>query len=478
MKDVETRQAILKLNELGYGYRKIARTLRVSRWLVREVVNSQNGELPESKRASKPEIFRERIIEEIKSCQGNLVRVHEELRDDNIDLTYSTLTRFVRDNNLVKGSKPPVGKYVFDPGEESQFDTSPHIVTFSTGKRKCQCASLILGYSRMLFFQYYPRFTRFECKIFLTDALRYFQGACKRCIIDNTNLAVFHGTGPDALIVPEMEIFSQRFGFVFQAHRLGDKNRSGKIERPFHYIENNFLVKRVFQNFDNLNEMSLWFSDRNNRSHKRHLRSKPIELFAMEKGTLVPLPLHIPQVYQIHNRTVDQEGYINLHTNVYTVPYELTGRNLEVRETKDQVSVYHKHKEVAQHLRQAPGARKWTTDKSHRPKWGLGKYKKQKPSEEEQKLREISDVMNSYVNGLKQRKTGQGLSSIKRLYRMINEYPPDSFQKAVEEALHYGLFDLNRLENMVLRNIAGEFFRLEIEKEDPSNLSYGDQTNE
>lgn len=478
MKDKGTRQAILEMYKLGYGHRKIAQTLRVSRWLVREVVNSQSADLPESKRASEPEKHRERIIEEITSCKGNLVRVQEELKDDNIDLPYSTLTRYIRDNNLIKSPKPPVGKYIFDPGIESQFDTSPHMVTFSTGQRKCQCAAFILGYSRMLFFQYYPRFTRFECKIFLTEALQYFQGTCKRCIIDNTNLVILHGTGSDAVVVPGMETFSQRFGFVFQAHRIGDKNRSGKIERPFHYIENNFLVNRIFENFNDLNEMSLWFCDRNNRTYKHHLKAKPVELFAMERGALVPLPPHIPQVDQIHYRTVDQEGYINLHTNVYSVPYELIGRKLEVRETKDCVSVYYKHEEVSKHPRQEPGARKWITDKSHRPRRGLVKQIKCQPSQEEQKLREISSAMNAYVSALKQANTGRGLSSVKRLYRMIKEYPQDSLCKAIETALHYRMFDLHRLEKMVLRNIAGDYFKLEFDQEESSEHSHEDQQNE
>ena len=41
-------------------------------------------------------------------------------------------------------------------------------------KRKVQTASAVLCYSRMLFFQCYPTFQRFDCKVFLTDALPYF----------------------------------------------------------------------------------------------------------------------------------------------------------------------------------------------------------------------------------------------------------------------------------------------------------------
>lgn len=463
MKDEKARQSILTLHELGYGHRKIARLLRVSRWLVSKVVQSQTSDPPDSGRASKADEHIDRIIKEIKLCKGNLVRVQEELQDADIDLSYSTLTRFIRENHLIDPPKPPVGEYVFAPGQEAQFDTSPHIVTFASRKRKCQCASLILGYSRMLFFQYYPRFTRFECKIFLTDALRYFQGSCKRYIIDNTNLAILHDTGPDAIIAPEMDAFSERFGFVFQAHRLGDKNRSGKIERPFHYIENNFLVKRSFQDFKHLNKMARWFCDRNNGSFKRHLRTKPIALFAMERNALVPLPPYIPEVYQTHTRTVDQRGYVSLHANDYSVPYELIGRRLEVRETQDAVSVIHKHREVARHDRQEPGARKRMTDPSHRPKRGTGDLRKLNRSKQEKKIREISETMNAYVSALKRHTKGRGRSPINRLYRMIKEYPAEAMEKAVATALHYGLFDLNRVENLVLKNIMGDYFRLDLD---------------
>jgi hypothetical protein len=38
----------------------------------------------------------------------------------------------------------------------------------------------------MLFFQINPTFQRFDCKVFLTDAVRYTNGAPERVMIDNT----------------------------------------------------------------------------------------------------------------------------------------------------------------------------------------------------------------------------------------------------------------------------------------------------
>ena len=128
-----------------------------------------------------------------------------------------------------------------------QHDTSPHIINLGGKQRRVQTASLVLCYSRMVFFQFYPNFTRFHCKVFLTDALHYLGGGCTTCMIDNTHLVVLQGTGREMVPVPEMQAFGERYHFTFKAHEKGDANRSAHVERRFSYIENNFLAGRAFQ---------------------------------------------------------------------------------------------------------------------------------------------------------------------------------------------------------------------------------------
>jgi hypothetical protein len=55
-------------------------------------------------------------------------------------------------------------------------------------------------------------------------------------------------------------------------------------------------------------------------------------LFAVEQAGLSPLPLWVPEVYRLHQRTVDLEGYVALHSNRYPVPVSWIGRRVEVRE--------------------------------------------------------------------------------------------------------------------------------------------------
>jgi len=70
----------------------------------------------------------------------------------------------------------------------------------------------------MIFFQIYPRFTRFECKAFLAEAIAYLHGAAATCMIDNTHVVVASGSGASMIPAPEMAAFAERYGFVFKAH--------------------------------------------------------------------------------------------------------------------------------------------------------------------------------------------------------------------------------------------------------------------
>jgi hypothetical protein len=54
---------------------------------------------------------------------------------------------------------------------------------------------------------------------------------------------------------------------------------------------------------------------------------------------------------------------------------------------------------------------------------------------------------------------GRGsVREIRALTRMLDEYPGDALHGALAEAARFGMTDLVRLERMVLRRIAGDFF--------------------
>src|SRR5260370_33167752 len=113
-----------------------------------------------------------------------------------------------------------------------QHDPSPHAAKIAGHLTRVQTASLVLCYSRLIFFQHYARFTRFECKAFLAQAIAYFGGAAGRCPIDNSHVVVAAGTGANIIVAPEMLAFAERHGFVFKAHAVGGASRAARLEGP------------------------------------------------------------------------------------------------------------------------------------------------------------------------------------------------------------------------------------------------------
>jgi hypothetical protein len=388
------------------------------------------------------------------------VRVHEELLAGGAELSYPALTAFCRRHGIGQAPITPVGRYDFAPGEEMQHDTSPHPLELAGKKRKVQTASAVLCYSRMLFFQCSPAFQRFDCKVFLSDALRYFSGAPVRVLIDNTHVVVLRGTGRAMVPVPEMAGFAERFGFHFMAHEIGDANRSARVERPFGFIENNFLAGRTFASWEDLNQQARQWCDKVNSTYKKHLRAVPRELFAVERLHLKALPSWIPEVYRLHQRTVDVEGYVALHTNRYSVPLAWIGRRVEVRETKDQIEIQLDARNLVRHTRIAEAEHQRILLAQHRPPRGQGMARTEVHPEEQAILAAAPEIAD-YVAAVTQRSRKVPGLALRQLLRLVREYPREPLLGAVREAARYGLYDLDRLERMILRRVAREYFRLE-----------------
>lgn len=401
------------------------------------------------------------IAAAFRRCQGNAVRVKEILLEKHgLDIPYTTLTWLIRKAEIRTVKKKRAGRYHFEPGEEMQHDTSPHKVRIGERVLTAQCSGLTLGFSRKFYMQYYPRFTRFECKIFLTDGFEFMDGTCGRCTIDSTSVIVARGAGPEAVIAPEMEAFGRLYGFVFVPHKVRDPNRKAPAERNFYYAEKNFLPGRSFENWADLNRQAAdWCRNVANKKVKRSLRMSPQQAYVMEKPYLKPLPSFAPPIYKIEYRIADVEGYIHLETNRYSVPEKLIGKKLTIHQYWDRVKIYDGQKKVAQHGRIVDKRDARVTDKSHHQPLFRAKAL-QGPPPVERRLTGHFSALDAYTAELKKRSKGRGASNLKKLLALKQTYPKEAFTAAVEEALQYGLYDLTRLENMILSHVAGDFFKL------------------
>ena len=136
------------------------------------------------------------------------------------------------------------------------------------------------------------------------------------------------------------------------------------------------------------------------------------------------------------------------------------GRRVEVRETQDKLEIQLDARHIVSHQRVPEGEYQRITLAEHRPPRGQG-IKRSDPHPEEQAILQTAPELADYLAALKKRGHRYLTIALRQLLRIVREYPRPPVLSAVSEAARYGLYDLDRLERMVLRRIARDYFLLE-----------------
>jgi len=131
-----------------------------------------------------------------------------------------------------------------------------------------------------------------------------------------------------------------------------------------------------------------------------------------------------------------------------------------VRETKDKIEIQLDARNLVTHTRIAEAEHQRILLPQHRPPRGQGISRMQPHPEEKAILAAVPEIAD-YVPALKQRGRKVPGLALRQLLRLVREYPRQPLLAAVREAARYGLYDLDRLERMILRRVAREYFLLD-----------------
>jgi len=132
---------------------------------------------------------------------------------------------------------------------------------------------------------------------------------------------------------------------------------------------------------------------------------------------------------------------------------------VEIRETREHIEIQCGARDVVRHDRFVESIGKRITKSEHRPPRGQS-MRRPDPRPEEKMLQKIVPEISGYVTLLKKHTRKTLALALRQLLRMARDYPKEAFLPAVTEAAHYGLYDLDRLERMILRRIASDYFQL------------------
>lgn len=442
----DQRLAIFLLHQQGMALREISTRMRVCRNTVRKIVKEQ-GRPPDPRRPRKVRPEEELLRKLYRECQGYIQRVWERLAAEHqIRIEYSTLTRVLRDLGISTPQATRCGHVPDQAGAEMQHDTSPFRVSLAGVWVMLIASLLYLRYSKSRILRFYRAFNRFQMKCFFHQALTFWEYAAPECIIDNTNLARLSGTGQNALIVPEMAAFAQRYGFRFVCHEKGHANRKAGEERSFRTVETNFLPGRTFRDLEDLNGQA-WDWSTVTMEHRPQGKARliPAKAFEYEQGFLKAVPPQIWPPYQELPRHIDEYGYAACEGNFYWVP-GLGRQPVKLLRYDKRLEIYAKGHRLIEYPLPPDGTHNQRFSPPGQPQpVREPRNRKRPPLAEEAHLRKMGPLVAGYLDFALKPKGIERNRLIRELYALANRLSPMLFTRVLQRAQRYAVTDIPTL---------------------------------
>jgi len=326
------------------GTRKIAELLGISRNTVKKALKSDNA--PKYKRSVqinehvapfegfikesflKKYLKASRILKDIKSkgYKGSQYALYAYIRNE---------LRPIADE--VSRNNPNAFKsYETAPGEQMQFDWAHYTVLIGNELVKIYIHQTILAYSRYKFFDVTLSITQSDVLNALEESFHLFGGVCQRIQVDNAKVFVDNASRDNLVWNKRFLHFCGFYGIKPTRSIPGHPWSKGKVEKPFDYLENHFIMGNEFRDFQDLRDRLKIFQDDTNLL--LHGTTKEIAKIRYETKELLSLnPLPIDQLtgeikkyvgFKEEFRKVTLDCLISYKGNKYSVPHYFASKEV------------------------------------------------------------------------------------------------------------------------------------------------------
>jgi transposase len=331
---VEGWTTIRYLHAQGMGARTIAKKLGLSRNTVRAAIRAEAP--PARTRAKRPNKklapFAAQIREMLFEKEFIGTRILRELGRLGYTGGPTALYDYLAELKEQRTHERASARFETGPGEQAQFDWSPYHVEVGSVTRRVVVFGLILAYSRRKYYLASLDETQGSAFEALERGLAHFGGAPKRLLVDNAKVFV-----DDAR--PEFFKWNERFLELCghyqmepQACQIRRAQTKGKIERPFFYLEEQFIKGSSFADLDAMNAALARFGEEElDQLIHGTTQERPLERFGEEEGCLLPLPTHRFVSRMEAVRQVSRDCLISYGGSRYSVPHRYAGMQVWVR---------------------------------------------------------------------------------------------------------------------------------------------------
>ena len=263
----------------------------------------------------------------------------------------STVRRYVRE---LKGADPegfiPLD---FEPGEMMQVDWCDVKAVIQGNIWNVPLFCAVLPYSYGIFAMVMPNM-KMPCFIEAhVEAFRFFHGAVRRVLYDNLKVAVFGGSGKNAVKQERFKMLEAHYAFEAVFANADSGNEKGAVENLCSLVRQvAFTPMPRGQNLGEIQRQVVQRCQDYNRFHKIRDRKRPIAtMLDEERAVLMPLPLKPFSAYAETEAVVKSDLTFRYDATKYSAPQGYIGKTVTVRATSYRVEAWYRGALVCSHER-------------------------------------------------------------------------------------------------------------------------------
>jgi transposase len=269
--------------------------------------------------------------------------------------SYRSVLRYVRRRRWAPAVRP-CRRTEVRPGSQGQVDWVEREVWLEShgGWVKVYGFLLVLSFSRMwaVVWSLSQDFVSWiRCH---NEALVFLGGVPWVLRIDNLKTGVSSGAGPWAVVHRGYASYARQLGTEIDPARVRTPTDKGKVERRGRDVVAYLGLETArFQDLEDLQQVS-WAKTIERSKQLVHplLGGSFHEAWQVERPLLVPLPASLPEPFDTQVvREVSMDCMVRFEGREYHVPFELTGRRVEVRGCAGTVEIFHQGEHLVSYPR-------------------------------------------------------------------------------------------------------------------------------
>lgn len=339
MKHMEDWAAVQRVYKQTGSKRETAKVLGIARNTVKRLLEMDHE--PVYQRCiypSKIDPFKEQIIEwRCAPYEFNGTRIYRELQkrgyEGSIGPVYTFLRRIDEDIGLIS-SKATV-RHESPPGDQSQFDWTEYEMTIGQRIRTVYCFSMILAASRKKAVCFSLKEDADSIYEAIQELFEDLGGVTLEILVDNPKALVIENNPKSEEEIrynPQALMLAKHLGTELNACPCYWPRKKGKIERPFNYIEEQFVKGNSFATMEELNRRGKKFmEDWCDEVHGTTGRIPNQHYLLEEKAMLQPLPKNRYYIKDMQTRKVSPDSLVSINSNKYSVPVKYVGKTVQFR---------------------------------------------------------------------------------------------------------------------------------------------------